>query len=74
MHPVTNKATICDLCDGDPVCVRACQKANFDALSLVKEPQLGFGGPSHKLFARKPEETTKDVATNLYGEKGEELI
>lgn len=65
---------ICDLCDGDPECVKTCQKANFDALSLVKEPQVGFGGPSHKLFARKPEDITKDVAYNLYGDIAEELI
>ena len=74
MHPESKKALICDLCDGDPECVKTCQKANFDALSLVKEPQVGFGGPSHKLFARKPEEVTKDVAYNLYGDRAEELI
>jgi Fe-S-cluster-containing hydrogenase component 2 len=74
LHPATKKALICDLCDGDPECVKACQKANFDAIWLVREPQVGFGGLSHKLFARTPEEVTKDVAINLYGERGEELI
>jgi len=29
---------------------------------------------SHNLFARTPEELTRDVAENLYGEKAEELI
>lgn len=74
LHPSDQKAVICDLCDGDPACVKACQKANFDALWLVHEAQTGFGGPSHKLFARPPEEVTRDVAINLYGEKAEELI
>lgn len=74
LHPGDKKAVICDLCDGDPKCVKACQKANFDALWAVRESQTGFGGPSHKLFARTPEEITKDVAFNLYGEKAEELV
>ena len=74
LHPSTNKALICDLCDGNPECAKACQKANFDAIWLVRETAAGFGGSSHKLFARKPEETTKDVAVNLYGDKAEELI
>jgi len=74
MHPESKKAVICDLCDGDPECVKTCQKANFDALSLVKEPHEGFGGPSHKLFTREPEDITKDVANKLYGDIAEELI
>lgn len=74
LHPGDKKAVICDLCDGDPECVKACQKANFDAIWLVKEAQTGFGGPSHKLFARTPEEITKDLAVNIYGEKAEELL
>jgi len=74
LHPGDKKAVICDLCDGDPECAKACQKANFDVLWAVRESQTGFGGPSHKLFARTPEEITKDVAINLYGEKAEELV
>ncbi len=73
LHPGDKKSVICDLCDGDPECVKACQKANFDAIWMVREPPTGMGGTSHKLFARTPEEITKDLAINLYGEKAEEL-
>lgn len=74
LHPKDNKATICNLCNGDPECTKVCQKAGFDALRTVKEPLGWGGGMSRKLFARTPEEQTKDVATNLYGDKAEELI
>jgi len=29
---------------------------------------------SYKLYARKPEEVTRDLAAKFYGEKGEEFI
>jgi len=74
LHPGDKKAVICNLCEGDPECVKACQKGNFDALWVIRESQTGFGGLSHKLFARTPEEITKDLAVNLYGEKAEELV
>jgi Fe-S-cluster-containing hydrogenase component 2 len=71
LHPKDSKAIICDLCGGDPECVKVCQAANFDALSIVKMQALSH---NRKLFARKPESLTEDVATNLFGEKAEELI
>jgi len=70
LHPKDNKATICDLCGGDPECVKVCHEAGYDALQLVRE---GVGS-YRKLFARKPEEVSKDIAINLFGEKGEEVI
>jgi len=70
IHPRDNYVLICDLCGGDPECVKVCTEAGYDALRLVKE------GPSisHNLFAKTPEELTRDVAENLYGEKAEELM
>ena len=71
MHPKDGKATICDLCGGDPECVKVCQGANFDALKTVRMSSTSY---TRRLFARKPEDMTKDVAINLFGEKAEELI
>ncbi len=70
LHPKDGKAIICDLCDGDPACVKVCQEAGYGALSLVRERQ----NPSRKFYSRKPEEISKDLAVNLFGEKGEKVI
>lgn len=70
IHPGDDKATICDLCDGDPECVKACLAGNWDALWVVPNTK----NTSYKLYARRPEEVTKEVAVGIYGEKGEELI
>lgn len=70
IHPRDKYVLICDLCDGDPKCVKACTEARYNALQTVKEVK-SF---SHKLFSKTPEELTKAVAENLYLEKAEELI
>lgn len=75
LHPKDNKAVICDLCGGDPQCVKVCQDAKFNALWVIKERKSGAQRKlNRKLFAQTPEELTRDVATNIYGEKAEELI
>jgi len=71
LHPGDNKVVICDLCGGDPECTKVCQEAKFNALGVVRGRR---GNMSRKLFAQTPEELTEDVATNIYGEKAEELI
>jgi len=71
LHPLEKKALICDLCDGEPECVKVCQAARFNALSIIRRM---WGAGTRKLFARTPEDLTVDVAINLYGEKAEELI
>jgi len=70
LHPGDGKATICDLCDGDPECVKVCKEAGYNALMLVEEE------PSvhRKLFSRNPIEVAKDLAVLFFGEKGEEVI
>ncbi len=73
LHPGDKKAVICDLCNGDPECAKVCTEAQFDALRAVKEGLGWGGGLSQKLFAQIPEELTKDVAVNLFGEKAEEM-
>jgi Fe-S-cluster-containing hydrogenase component 2 len=70
LHPVDNKALICDLCGGDPECVKVCEEAGYNALMLVEE------GPSvhRKLFSRNPVDAAKDLAVYFFGEKGKEVI
>jgi Fe-S-cluster-containing hydrogenase component 2 len=70
LHPGDGKAIICDLCEGDPECVKVCTEAKYDALRLVEERM----SIHRKLFARHPIETAKDLAVMLFGEKGEEVI
>jgi Fe-S-cluster-containing hydrogenase component 2 len=70
LHPEDNKAVICDLCEGDPECVKACQEAQYDCLAVVEEePNV-----NHKLFSMHPMVVAKDLAVNLFGEKGEEVF
>jgi Fe-S-cluster-containing dehydrogenase component len=70
LHPVDNKAVICNLCNGDPECVKVCVEAGYNALTAVSE------GPNvnKKLFSRHPIEVAKDLAVLFFGEKGEEVI
>jgi len=70
LHPTENYALVCDLCGGDPQCVKVCNEAQFDALWIINKPETY----SYKLYAKRPEETTRDLVISLYGEKGKELI
>jgi Fe-S-cluster-containing hydrogenase component 2 len=70
MHPGDNKATICDLCGGNPECVKVCAEANYYALTLVTE-KLSV---HRKLFSRHPYEVAKDLAVLFFGEKGEGVV
>jgi Fe-S-cluster-containing hydrogenase component 2 len=70
LHPGDNKATICDLCNGDPECVKLCQEAGYGCLTLIRERMSS----NRKLYAIKPEDISKDLAINLYGEKGKEVL
>ena len=70
LHPGDNKATICNLCNGDPECVKVCKEAGYNALMLVDE------GPNvhRKLFSVPPIVTAKELAVLFFGEKGEVVI
>lgn len=70
LHPGDKKATICDLCGGDPQCAKVCTEGGWDALRVVRRDE----SYSYKLYARKPEEITKDLLTIIFGEYGEGLI
>lgn len=70
MHPKDNKVTICDLCEGEPECVKVCNEAGYNALRLVHERM----SKNRKLYSRNPIEVAKDLAVKMFGEKGEEVI
>ncbi|MGB9133991.1 MAG: 4Fe-4S dicluster domain-containing protein [Candidatus Bathyarchaeia archaeon] len=69
MHPAKNHILICDLCKGDPKCVRVCQEGGWNVLKKVRRTNRAY-----KLFARTPEETTHSLATKMYGEKAEDFM
>jgi Fe-S-cluster-containing hydrogenase component 2 len=70
IHPTEKYAVICDLCGGDPQCAKVCEEGRWNVLWVVPKPPSG----SYKLYARRPKEITEDLAENLYGEYGKELV
>lgn len=69
IHPKEKYAVICDLCWGDPECVKVCRLGGYDALRLVpKSPS-----PNYKLYARTPEDVARELSAAMYGEAAEEL-
>ncbi|UCE15398.1 MAG: 4Fe-4S dicluster domain-containing protein [Candidatus Bathyarchaeota archaeon] len=76
IHPTEKYAVICDLCGGKPKCVKVCQKGKWDALRTILKADEQWAGHdrAYELYALTPEEITRDLVINLYGEAGEELI
>ena len=69
MHPNGRYVLICDLCSGDPQCVKVCQEGGWNVLKKVSR-----GDHSYKLYSRTPEEVTRDLAIKLFGDKAEEFL
>jgi len=69
MHPQENYIVICDLCKGNPQCVKVCQEGGWNVLKKVSREDRPY-----KLYARTPEEITRDLAFKMYGEKVEEFL
>jgi Fe-S-cluster-containing hydrogenase component 2 len=69
MHPQENYVVICDLCKGNPQCVKVCQEGGWNVLKKVSREDRPY-----KLYARTPEEITRDLAFKMYGEKVEEFL
>jgi len=65
LHPEGDHVVVCDLCDGAPKCVEACQAGRWNALTLVPEEQE----ISHKTFAKTPWKLACEVAEDLLGEE-----
>jgi len=70
IHPAEDYAVICDLCGGDPQCVKVCNEGGWNALKLLKDDK----NYTHKVYAKTPEEITRMVAVQLYGELGKEVV
>jgi Fe-S-cluster-containing hydrogenase component 2 len=69
VHPTNQKIVICDLCNGDPQCTKVCQEGGWRVLKTVERREHPY-----KLYARTPEETTRNLAIKLYGEKAKEFL
>ena len=69
MHPTQGYILTCDLCDGDPQCVKVCQEGGWNALKIV--PRKNY---AYRLYARTPDEITRDLAVKLYGEVGKDFL
>jgi Fe-S-cluster-containing hydrogenase component 2 len=69
MHPTENYIIICDLCKGNPQCVKVCQEGGWNVLKKISR-----GNRNYKLYARTPEEITRNLASKMYGEKVEEFL
>ncbi|MEM0253852.1 MAG: 4Fe-4S dicluster domain-containing protein [Candidatus Bathyarchaeia archaeon] len=69
IHPEKRVILICDLCGGDPKCVKVCREGGWNALTIVTRRD-----DSYKLYARTPEDITRDLAAKLYGREARELI
>ncbi len=70
IHPRENYVVICDLCEGNPKCVEECSRGRWHALQLMERDD----SYSFRLYARTPEEITKELAVKIYGEKGLEVL
>ena len=69
IHPKEKQILICDLCSGDPQCVKVCQQGGWNVLKVVSRKDYAY-----KLYAHTPEEITRDLAFKMYGEKAEEFL
>jgi len=69
MHPKEKHILICDLCYGDPQCVKVCREGEWNVLKKV--PRKNY---AYKVYARKPEEIARDLSVKIYGEKAEEFL
>ena len=65
LHPERNYIVICDLCDGKPKCVKACQEGRWNALRFISREKEVFS----KALAKTPRELTNEVAKQILGEE-----
>jgi Fe-S-cluster-containing hydrogenase component 2 len=70
IHPTDDYAVICDLCGGKPKCIKACKDGGWNALEKTKKVDTH----TFKLYAKTPEEITRQVAARLYGEEWKEAV
>lgn len=61
IHPTKNKAIICNLCNGDPKCVKICNEMGYNALTLMTK----VDSAQKTLYAKHPEEIAKTLIEGL---------
>jgi len=71
LHPKDNKATICDLCNGDPQCVKVCREAGFDCLNVVTYDKGQGEALNYRVYARDPKAIAEGLTELMFGEKME---
>lgn len=71
IHPTEKYSIICDFCGGEPQCVKVCQEGGWGALRAVlkKKEKVMDRDRAYKLYARTPEDITRDLVAGLYGEE-----
>lgn len=57
-HPVTKKPLLCDVCEGDPECVKVCPTASLELM-----PASTFNGMHYAKMS--PQEIAKSIATSF---------
>lgn len=63
IHPERKYALICDLCGGDPKCVKICTELGYNALKLAN-----VDNPSRDHYLRSIFEITEDLKQKFYGD------
>ena len=62
---------LCDLCGGDPECVKVCNAFGYNALRVVERDDAAY---DYSVYSRTPEEITKDMVKKMYRMKSEEVL
>lgn len=65
MHPERNTIVICNLCDGEPQCVKACFEGKWNTLVSVPRGSVA----SRRALAKTPGELTRETAVKILGEE-----
>lgn len=63
LHPATRKAMVCDLCGGDPECVKVCVEAGFNALAVIPYESVTL-----HVYSIVPDEVSRRLYETLFGE------
>ena len=65
LHPDGSHVVICDLCGGDPECVKACQEGKWNALTLSRQGDESLT----KQSPETPQDLTRQTGTLILGDK-----
>ncbi|MEM4487920.1 MAG: 4Fe-4S dicluster domain-containing protein [Desulfurococcaceae archaeon] len=57
-----NHVLICDLCDGNPECVKACESSGFNSIKVIPRPEKGYLDP----YLDLPEKIASRVGEKIY--------